>query len=136
MNRQRTLARYCVDNILKIPNDLFGLKDTKAVLFNNESSIFYKDLESDLVNIEFHTQVPCIVYIQTGQEVITTSENESIEVGPGELMYLPRGLNLHSDYFHTGDGLNAFLLFIGADVLAKFLITGKGCPDKKSNQDT
>ncbi|MBV2122810.1 MAG: AraC family transcriptional regulator [Candidatus Thiodiazotropha sp. (ex Ctena orbiculata)] len=135
MDPQKALAHYCEDHVLEIPNDLFGLRDIKPVLFNIESSIFYKDLESDLVNIEFHTQEPCIVYIQAGHEVITTSENRSIEVGPGEVIYLPKGLNLHSDYFHTGAGLNAFLLFIGADVLAKFLSTGEMPSAIKSNQD-
>ncbi|WP_083223246.1 helix-turn-helix transcriptional regulator [Candidatus Thiodiazotropha endoloripes] len=135
MNRQMALAHYCEDNILVIPNDLFGLRDIKPVLFNVESSIFYKDLESDLVNIEFHTRVPCILYLQAGHEVITTSENQSIEIGPGEVLYLPKGLNLHSDYFHVGKGLNAFLLFIGSDVLAKFLSVGEVPSAKKLNED-
>ncbi|MCG7983583.1 MAG: AraC family transcriptional regulator [Candidatus Thiodiazotropha lotti] len=135
MNRQMALAHYCEDHILELPEDLFGLRDIKPVLFNNKSSIFYKDLESDLANIEFHTRLPCIVYIQAGHEVITTSGNQSIEVGPGEVIYLPKGLNLHSDYFHTEDGLNAFLLFIGADVLAKFLSSGQTPSTVKQNED-
>ncbi|MET0081010.1 MAG: helix-turn-helix transcriptional regulator [Candidatus Thiodiazotropha lotti] len=135
MNRQMVLAHYCENHILELPVDLYGLRDIKPVLFNNDSAIFYKDLESDLANIEFHTRLPCIVYIQAGHEVITTSENQSIEVGPGEVIYLPKGLNLHSDYFHTGDGLSAFLLFIGADVLAKFLCFGQTPSTVKQNED-
>ena len=124
MNRKMVLAQYCENNILEIPKGLFGMRDVKALLFNKDSSILYKDLEADLVNIEFHTQLPCIVYIKAGKEVITTSRNESFEVGPGEMIYLPKGLNLYSDYIHKGSGLNAFLLFIGSDILTKFLATG------------
>jgi AraC-like DNA-binding protein len=119
-----TLAQYCENNILDIPQALFEMRDVKPMLFNDESSIFYKDLEKDLVNIEFHTGVPCIVYIKTGKEVITTCRNESFEVGPGEVIFLPKGLNLYSDYVHEGNGLNAYLLFFGPDVLSRFLSAG------------
>ncbi len=124
MRQQRNLAQFCENNIVDIPKSLFEMRDVKPLLFDSESSIFYKDLENDLVNIEFHTSVPCIVYIETGIEVITTCYNEIFEIGPGEAIFLPKGLNLYSDYIHKGKGLNAFLLFFGSDVLSRFLSTG------------
>ena len=124
MQQQRALGHYCESNILDIPKSLFDMRDVKPMLFNNQSSVFYKDLESDLINIEFHTLAPCIVYIETGKEVITTCHNESFEIGPGEAIFLPKGLNLHSDYIHEDKGLNAYLMFFGSDVLSRFLSTG------------
>jgi AraC-like DNA-binding protein len=123
MLQHNVLARYCENNILDIPNALFNMADVKPILFHNESAIFFKDLKQDLVNIEFHTSTPCLVYIETGKEVITSCHNESFDLLPGEAILLPKGLNLHSDYTHEGNGLNAYLLFFGADVLAQFLST-------------
>ncbi|MCU7943816.1 MAG: AraC family transcriptional regulator [Candidatus Thiodiazotropha sp. (ex Cardiolucina cf. quadrata)] len=124
MHQRRVLAQYCEDNILDIPKALFEMRDVQPLLFSDESSIFYKNLERNLINIEFHTTLPCIVYIKNGKEVITTCHDESFEVGPGEAIFLPIGLNLYSDYIHEGNGLNAYLLFFGTDVLTRFLSTG------------
>jgi AraC-like DNA-binding protein len=121
MVQKKVLAIHCEDNVLDIPNGLFNMRDVKPMLFNDRSSIFYKDLERDLINIEFHTRLPCIVYIKAGVEVITTSLNDTFKVGPGEAIFLPKGLNLYSDYTHEGKGLKAYLLFFGADVLSRFL---------------
>jgi AraC-like DNA-binding protein len=121
MLKSTNLAHYCEQNVLNIPKALFGLGDVSPILFHEESSIFYKDLKKDLINIEFHTSAPCLVYIESGREVITTCHNDSYELHPGEAILLPQGLNLHSDYTHEGKGLKAYLVFFGADVLTRFL---------------
>ena len=99
MNDKIGLAQHCVDNVLYIPFALFRMRDVKPVLFNGDSSIFFKDLEKDLVNVEFNTQVPCVVYIESGKEIITTFNNESFTIESGEAIFLPKGLVLHSRGF-------------------------------------
>jgi AraC-like DNA-binding protein len=123
MHQEMTLAEYCEDSILDIPNALFAMRDVTPMLFSNESAIFYKDLARELVNVEFYTSVPCIVYIESGREVITTCNDDFYEVGPGEAILLPKGLNLYSDYVKKDKNLNAYLLFYGADVLNRFIST-------------
>jgi AraC-like DNA-binding protein len=123
MSRQENLADYCQQNILNIPQDLFGVRDVKPMLHGEESSIFYKDLESSLTNVEFHTSVPCIIYIKSGQEIITTSQDEILKIQAGEAILLPKGLNLFSDYIYKGTGLIGYLLFLGQDVLSDFVST-------------
>ncbi len=135
MYRPKTLAQYCEDNILNIPKGLYGMRDVKPMLFDSDSSIFHKDLERDLTNIEFHTSTPCIIYIETGKEVITTCQNDSFTIGPGEAILLPKGLNLYSDYLHTGDGLKAYLLFFGPNVLSKYLSAGPMPSSLISNEE-
>ena len=121
MLRHEILAQYCENNILDIPKALFSMRDVKPMLFDEASSIFFKTLEKDLVNVEFHISTPCIVYIESGREIITTCHDETFEICPGEAILLPKGLSLYSDYTHEGDGLNAYLLFFGAEVLSRFL---------------
>lgn len=135
MNNPTSLAKFCSTNILDIPKGLLGIRDIKTLAAHEESSVFYKDLEADLVNIEFYTGAPCIVYIERGKEVITTSRDDSLEIGPNELIFLPKGLNLYSDYLHEGDGLNAFLLLFGQDVITRFLSTGLSPSTLISNEE-
>jgi AraC family transcriptional regulator, exoenzyme S synthesis regulatory protein ExsA len=135
MDQQRTLAEHCEANVLNIPKALFEMRDVKPILFQGESSIFYKDLERDLANIEFHTRTPCIVYIKTGKEVITTCHDERFEVGPGEAIFLPQGLNLHSDYIHEGDGLKAYLSFFDSDIVTRFLASEPIPSSSGSNEE-
>ncbi len=134
MHPPQTLAQYCASGVLDIPKALYEMRDIKPMLFNGESAIFHKDLERDLINIEFHTRVPCIVYIETGKEVITTCNNDSVEINSGEAIFLPKGLNLYSDYIHEGNGLNAYLLFFGSDVLSRFLSVGSVSAVPVSNE--
>ncbi|MBW9267747.1 MAG: helix-turn-helix domain-containing protein [Candidatus Thiodiazotropha sp. (ex. Lucinisca nassula)] len=135
MSNQESLAKFCENNVLDIPKVLLDMRDIKPLAVHGESSIFYKDLERDLINIEFHTRTPCIVYIKTGKEVITTFRNETFEIGPGDIIFLPKGLNLFSDYIHERNGLNAYLLFFGSDVLSRFLSTELTPPTVISNEE-
>ncbi|MES9953571.1 MAG: AraC family transcriptional regulator [Candidatus Thiodiazotropha sp. 6PLUC2] len=135
MQNKNCLAQYCENSILEIPKALFDMRDVKPILHSDESSVFYKDLDRDLINIEFHTSVPCLVYIKSGKETITTSDNESYNIGPGEAVFLPKGLNLYSDYIHEEDGLKAYLVFFGSEVLSRFLSHGPMNSLSISNQD-
>ena len=135
MKNLESLASFCTTSILDIPEGLFAVRDVDLIAAHEDSSIFFKDLESDLTNIEFHTQGPCIVYIQSGKELITTSQNDSLAVSAGELIFLPKGLNLYSDYFHAGEGLNAYLVFLGRDVLTRFFSTDIAPPTAKPSEE-
>ncbi len=134
MLQKKVLAQYCEDNILNIPKALYAMKDVQPILFDTVSSIFYKDLEKDLINIEFHTGAPCIVYIKSGKEVITTCHNETFTIGSGEAILLPKELNLYSDYIHESEGLKAFLVFFGSSVISQFLSTGSTVQVSTSNE--
>lgn len=135
MRHKKNLAQYCENTILDIPKALFDMRDVRPLLYNDESSIFYKDLDEDLINIEFYTRTPCLVYILSGNETITTCHDESFKVGPGEAVFLPKGLNLYSDYIHEENGLKAFLLFFGPDVLSRFLSGEPSISLSISNED-
>jgi AraC-like DNA-binding protein len=67
--------------------------------------------------------------------VITTSNNKSYEIGAGEAVFLPKGLNLYSDYIHDEHGLKAYLLFFGQDVLSRFLSSGHASTQLISNEE-
>jgi AraC-like DNA-binding protein len=119
-----SIFQHCEDHILNIPDALYSLKDIEALLYDNHSAIFYKNLEQALENIEFRTNLPCLVYIRSGYEAITTFDNDVFELTPGDTVFLPKGLNLISDYTGEKGKLQAFLVFFGDNIISEFLSTG------------
>lgn len=120
-----TVLEYSQKNILVIPQSLHGMVDVKQLIHTEDSGIFYKDLQHDLLDIEFYTTIPCVVYIESGREMITTSDNRTYELLAGTATFLPQGLNLHSDYVKVTENLKAYLFFFTKDLLTEFACTEK-----------
>jgi AraC-like DNA-binding protein len=97
------------------------MKDVKLLCELRNSAIFHKSLEQDLRNIEFYTNTPCFIYIESGVEVITSNSHEVITLTPGDSIFLPQGLSLHSDYVKETRSLKAKLVFFNDDEIAIFL---------------
>ncbi|MDV3349175.1 AraC family transcriptional regulator [Leptothoe sp. LEGE 181152] len=136
MSLKKSTAQHCENNILYIPSALHSMRDIKLLLHNQDSAIFYKALEQDLINVEFHTSAPCIVYIETGTETITNCYNHACRVQQHEAVFLPKGLNLYSDYISTDGSLRAYLLFLSDDVVTDFLATGTSFPKLSNSTST
>ena len=116
-----TVFEYSQKNILVIPQSLFVMSDIKPLLFQGNSGIFYKDLADDLIDVEFYTNIPCVVYIESGKETITCADNKTHELAAHSAVFLPQGINLHSDYVKTTDNLKAYLVFLSDDVIDEFV---------------
>lgn len=130
----KTVGNYSEKNILVIPQSLYGMTDVKPLLDSANACIFYKSLEHDLTDVEFYTNVPCLVYIESGQETITTSDNKTYELHAQTAIFLPQGVNLHSDYVKTTTDLKAYLVFLEDDVISSYLSTQKPISNVKNHQ--
>ena len=117
----KTLSQYCENNILVIPQALFGMPDVTAIMQHGDSAIFYKCLQQDLIDVEFYTNAPCLVYIESGSETITSADNELHQLIAGSVILLPRGVNLHSDFVQSTEQLKAYLLFFDDQLISEFL---------------
>lgn len=117
----KTVSEYCETNILVVPQALFGMLDVSVLASHGDSIVFYKHLAEDLLDVEFYTNRPCLIYIEHGQETITTSDNQVLELNAGSALLLPQGYNLHSDYVQTTESLKAYLVFFGDDVISSYL---------------
>lgn len=119
--QKKTILEYCASNILIIPDSLGNLKDiTRAHEYKN-SALFYKDLEHDLVDVEFYTNTPCIIYILNGRESLTTADNVTHTLSAGDIAFLPRGINLHSDFVRSTQSLQAAMVFFSDRIISEFL---------------
>jgi AraC-like DNA-binding protein len=116
-----TIYEYTRNNVLVIPQALFSMKDVTVLSGHRDSAILYKCLEHNLVDIEFYTNTACFVYIESGYEMLTNSNNDTIELHSGSAIFLPRGLNLHSDFVKRAESLKAYLVFFDEQVITNYL---------------
>lgn len=117
----KTVFEHTRSRVLVVPQALYSMKDVKVLCQLRNSAIFHKSLEQDLRNIEFYTNTPCFIYIESGVEVITSNSHEAITLKPGDSIFLPQGLNLHSDYVKETRSLKAKLVFFSDEDIAMFL---------------
>ena len=121
----KTLSEYCNDNVLVIPQALHTMADARCLISSGELAVFNKCLQTDLVDVEFYTNTPCFVYIESGEEVITTSDNQFHTLTAHSVIFLPQGQNLHSDFIRSTDSLKAYLIFINDELIAEYLANKK-----------
>lgn len=126
------MSEYSLKNILVLPQSLYGIRDIEELITSENSGIFYKDLKKNLVDVQFYTNIPCVVYIESGQEVITTANHQTYVLSARTAIFLPQGLNLHSDYVKLTENLKAYLIFFTEDVLTDFISTA---PVDEINKD-
>jgi len=117
----KTIFEHTQTHLLVIPQALFAMQDVTVLKQHRNSAIFYKCLEQDLVDIEFYTNTPCFIYIANGREVITNSNNETLDMMAGSALFLPQGLSLHSDFVKETESLHAYLVFFDDKVVIEYL---------------
>jgi len=118
---KKSLSKYCEDNILNLPKALYGMSDVEPLLYDKDSVIFYKNLKSELNNVEIQTSKACLVYIESGYEIITTCENQQIELFSDDIIFFPKGVNFHSDYINKEGPPSAFVIFFSDEVITQYL---------------
>ncbi len=123
--QKKTAFELCQNNPLIIPSSLFQLSDVKPLMFHRNAGIFYKDLQVDLVNIEFFTQGHCLVFICSGHETLFSHDNQSYQIDQNEMIFLPKDLHFISDYISKGNALKAYLFFFNDDIIVEFLSSRK-----------
>lgn len=118
-------------NTLIIPNGLNKYKGVNQIFkYENNSTILYKSLDFDLIDLEFYTQTHCIVFTCNGIETITSYDFNSVEIKENELLFLPKDMYLISDFIKKNQSLEAYMFFFNDDIVNKFL------SNKKINKTT
>ena len=117
----KTIFEHTQSNVLVIPQALYAMRDVAVICHHRNSVILYKNLEQDLVDIEFYTNTPCFIFIEKGREVITNCNHDTVELSAGAGIFLSQGLNLHSDFVKETESLKAYLVFFDDDVINDYL---------------
>ncbi|NOH63517.1 helix-turn-helix transcriptional regulator [Vibrio sp. RE88] len=121
----RSIFEHTQENILVIPQGLFAMRDVHVLYCHKDSIICRKQLEHDLVDVEFYTNRPCFIYIERGSELLTDSDNHNVELNSGSAVFLPQGMNLHSDFVKHAHDLQAYLVFFDPSVIDEYLSRSK-----------
>jgi len=107
----KTLRKDSKKNILVLPQGLTSEKAATALMRHGDLAIFYKCLKDGLVGVEFYTNTPCFVYIESGREVITTVDNKTHDLSANTILFLSQGQHLHSDFIRSKHLLKAYMVF-------------------------
>ncbi len=114
------------DRCLAIPEGLEGFADAQNVMRHGEAAIYHKLIRADALGVEFSTTAPCLCHVLNGRETFTAADGEEIVVGTGELILLPRGIHMISDFVAADGPLEAFLFFFDLGTVAEFERQGCG----------
>jgi AraC family transcriptional regulator, exoenzyme S synthesis regulatory protein ExsA len=117
----KTVFEHTQSRVLVIPQALYSMKDVTVLWQDRNSIIFHKHLDQDLRNIEFYTNAPCFIHIESGTEVLTNHRHDKLTLTPGTSIFLPQGRNLHSDFVMETKSLVAKLIFFDDEVLNEYL---------------
>ncbi len=118
---KKTIAAYCQDNILLIPDGLVNFADAQPVMNQKGASIFRKLIQRDMFGVEFFTNAPCLAYVVRGQETFYDFDGEETRVNVGEMLMIPRHHHMVSDFTNTDGPLEAWLFFFNDQVIEEFL---------------
>lgn len=116
-----TVFEYTQNNVLVIPQALFAMDDVTVIASHQNSAIFYKHLALDLEDIDFYTNTPCFIYIESGQEILTDIDNNTIILTAGSAIFLSKGLMLNSNFVKKAASLKAYLVFFDKEVISAYL---------------
>jgi len=120
---RHTIYNYSKDNVLLIPQSLHGMADARALLCAGNAGIFYKRIDADLTNVEFHTDCPCLVFIASGVENFTPSSGGELTIHKNEMIFLPKNEYFISDFIKQDAALRAYLFFFDQHIIDKFIST-------------
>ena len=113
-------------NTLIIPQGLNEFEGVKQIFkYQNNSTIIYKCLDYNIINLEFYTHTHCIVYNCNGFETITSYDFTSVDIGNDELLFLPKDMHLITDFISNNKSLEAYMFFINDDIVDKFICEKK-----------
>ncbi|HAT86984.1 helix-turn-helix domain-containing protein [Cohaesibacter gelatinilyticus] len=116
-----TLPQYCDENVLLVPDGLFGLADATPLMAHRNSGIFHKLISREMTGIEFFTNMPCLAYVVRGVETFYSADDEEFIIHAGDTLLLPRHHYMISDFHSTDGPLEAFLFCFSDDVIKEFL---------------
>jgi AraC-like DNA-binding protein len=116
-----------------LPKALYTYPGVKKILYGNQSCILFKKLTSSLLNQEKIATSHCFMYVLGGEVEVQTNQGNSITTQSGEMLFMPRDTYLISDVITENDSAELYLIFIGHEIVDRFLISKRGHVQKVSS---
>lgn len=119
-----------------LPSSLYGLPNIEVILKNNASSIIFKSLSESLENKKMYLSSVAILLVMKGEQVIQNYEKTDLIVKENEMVILPKGLYVVSDFVTKQNNFEAFIFFIDDQLIKKFLLVNSTKQDKNKIKST
>jgi len=115
------LTKQIKPNFYTLPKAMYDLDVIKVLLANENNSILYKRLDTDMLNMEKIIISHSIVYVISGSVEIQTYDYEKFTVTDGEMLFMPRDSYLISDYIKDQKDMEVYLFFFDYALVSEFL---------------
>jgi len=100
---------------------MYSLDTVKTLLVNENNSILYKKLDSNMLNMEKIIVSHSLVYVVSGRVEIETYEYKNFTVSDGEMLFMPRDSYLISDYLKNQKDMEVYLFFFDYALSSEFI---------------
>jgi len=115
-----------------LPKALYTYPGVNKILYDNQSCILFKKLTSSLLNQEKIATSHCFMYVLGGEVEVQTNQGHSITTQSGEMLFMPRDTYFISDFVTENDSAELYLIFIGHEIVDRFLSSKEGDIQKVS----
>jgi AraC family transcriptional regulator, exoenzyme S synthesis regulatory protein ExsA len=113
---------------------MYELDAVKVLLANENNSILYKRLDSNMLNMEKIIVSHSIVYIKSGTVEIETYDYKKFTATQGEMLFMPRDSYLISDYIKERHEMEVYLFFFDHSFTSEFLQNNTVKKDSTENR--
>ena len=100
---------------------MYDLDAIKILLADENNSILYKKLETDMLDMEKIIVSHSIVYVISGYVEIQTYDYQKFTVSDGEMLFMPRDSYLISDYMKNQKDMEVYLFFFDYTLTSEFI---------------
>ncbi len=107
--------------MILIPQRLFENKQVTTILRDGNVCILKKELTEPVVNREGYISNHVVSILLTGEQQITTYEDQVIKVNPGEVVFIPRGMYHITDLLPGKGKFESLLFYFDDAIIQEFL---------------
>jgi len=118
-----------------LPKALYAYPGVKKILYDNQSCILFKKLTHRLLSQEKIATSHCFMYVLGGEVQVQTNQGNLITTQSGEMLFMPRDTYLISDFVTENNSAELYLIFIGHEIVDRFL-SSEGGNNKKVSSTT
>ena len=104
-----------------LPQAMYNLDAIKIILAEQNNSILFKTLKTDMLNMEKIIVSHSIVYVESGCVEVQTYDYKKFTIADGEMLFMPRDSYLISDYIKKEEDMRVYIFFFDFNISSEFL---------------
>lgn len=107
--------------MILVPQRLFNDPRVKTLTREGNNCILQKHLTASLQEREAYVANHVVSLVISGRQTITTYEEKTVSAGPGDVLFLPRGVYYITDLISGREGFESLLFYFDDEAIHRFL---------------